>query len=112
VVFYGTLEGYMKAVNAITGKELYKFKTPSGIIGNVMTYEHVASSTLPFSPVSAVGRASALRPVCCSPKTPPQGAVQSTRASCCRRTRPSIPRALAPSVATPVWRPTPRLAEA
>ncbi len=39
VVFYGTLEGYLKAVDAETGKELYKFKTPSGIIGNVMTYE-------------------------------------------------------------------------
>lgn len=38
VVFYGTLEGYLKAVDAQTGKELYKFKTPSGIIGNVMTY--------------------------------------------------------------------------
>ena len=40
VVFYGTLEGYLKAVDANTGKELYKFKTPSGIIGNVITYEH------------------------------------------------------------------------
>ncbi|MBN7787683.1 methanol/ethanol family PQQ-dependent dehydrogenase [Ponticoccus gilvus] len=40
VVFYGTLEGYLKAVHAETGEELYKFKTPSGIIGNVMTYEH------------------------------------------------------------------------
>ena len=40
VVFYGTLEGYLKAVDAKTGKELYKFKTPSGIIGNVMTYMH------------------------------------------------------------------------
>ena len=40
VVFYGTLEGYLKAVDADTGEELYKFKTPSGIIGNVMTYEH------------------------------------------------------------------------
>jgi esterase/lipase superfamily enzyme len=39
VVFYGTLEGYLKAVDAKTGKELYKFKTPSGIIGNVSTYE-------------------------------------------------------------------------
>lgn len=39
VVFYGTLEGYLKAVDAETGKELYKFKTPSGIIGNVFTYE-------------------------------------------------------------------------
>ncbi len=40
VGFYGTLEGYLKAVDLKSGKELYKFKTPSGIIGNVMTYEH------------------------------------------------------------------------
>ena len=40
VVFYGTLEGYLKAVDARTGEELYKFKTPSGIIGNVTTYAH------------------------------------------------------------------------
>lgn len=39
VVFYGTLEGYLKAVDAKTGKELYRFKTPSGIIGNVNTWE-------------------------------------------------------------------------
>jgi PQQ-dependent dehydrogenase (methanol/ethanol family) len=39
VVFYGTLEGYLKAVDT-DGKELYRFRTPSGIIGNVMTYEH------------------------------------------------------------------------
>jgi lanthanide-dependent methanol dehydrogenase len=40
VVFYGTLEGYLKAVDAKTGKELFRFKTPSGIIGNVNTYMH------------------------------------------------------------------------
>jgi PQQ-dependent dehydrogenase (methanol/ethanol family) len=40
IVFYGTLEGYLKAVDAKTGELLYKFKTPSGIIGNVMTYTH------------------------------------------------------------------------
>jgi PQQ-dependent dehydrogenase (methanol/ethanol family) len=40
VVFYGTLEGYLKAVDPANGKELYRFKTPSGIIGNVMTYVH------------------------------------------------------------------------
>jgi len=39
VVFYGTLEGYIKAVDN-TGKELWKFKTPSGIIGNVNTWEY------------------------------------------------------------------------
>src|ERR1700735_2488782 len=40
VVFYGTLEGYLKAVDAKTGKELWKYKTASGIIGNVTAYEH------------------------------------------------------------------------
>ena len=40
VVFYGTLEGYLKAVSTKDGKELWKFKTPSGIIGNVFTYEY------------------------------------------------------------------------
>ncbi|MFZ5964457.1 methanol/ethanol family PQQ-dependent dehydrogenase [Thalassococcus sp. BH17M4-6] len=40
VTFYGTLEGFLKAVDTETGDELYKFKTPSGIIGNVMTYVH------------------------------------------------------------------------
>jgi len=39
VAFYGTLEGYLKAVSTKDGKELWKFKTPSGIIGNVFTYE-------------------------------------------------------------------------
>ena len=39
ITFYGTLEGYLKAVDTKTGKELYKYKTPSGIIGNVITYE-------------------------------------------------------------------------
>ena len=38
LVFYGTMEGWLKAVDASTGKELWKFKTPSGIIGNPMTY--------------------------------------------------------------------------
>jgi alcohol dehydrogenase (cytochrome c) len=40
IAFYGTLDGYLKAVDQKSGKELYKFKTPSGIIGNVMTYVH------------------------------------------------------------------------
>ncbi len=40
VVFYGTLDGYLKAVDASSGKELYRYKTPSGIIGNINTYTH------------------------------------------------------------------------
>src|SRR5262245_45591943 len=39
IVFYGTLEGYLKAVD-LNGNELWKFKTPSGIIGNVFTYTY------------------------------------------------------------------------
>ena len=40
VAFYGTLEGYLKAVDPKDGRELWKFKMPSGIIGNVFTYEY------------------------------------------------------------------------
>jgi len=40
ITFYGTLEGYLKAVDTKTGKELWKFKMPSGIIGNVFSYQY------------------------------------------------------------------------
>ena len=38
LVFYGTMEGWLKALDQKTGKLLWKFKTPSGIIGNPMSY--------------------------------------------------------------------------
>jgi glucose dehydrogenase len=38
VVFYGTLEGWFKAVHARTGAVLWTFKTGSGIIGQPVTY--------------------------------------------------------------------------
>jgi len=38
VVFYGTMEGWFKAVDARTGQELWKFKTGSGIIGQPIAY--------------------------------------------------------------------------
>ncbi|ACA16545.1 PQQ-dependent dehydrogenase, methanol/ethanol family [Methylobacterium sp. 4-46] len=40
VVFYGTLEGDLKALDARTGRELYRFRTGSGIVGNVTTYAY------------------------------------------------------------------------
>jgi PQQ-dependent dehydrogenase (methanol/ethanol family) len=40
VVFYGTLDGWFKAVDEATGKVLYQFHAPSGIIGNPITYMH------------------------------------------------------------------------
>jgi PQQ-dependent dehydrogenase (methanol/ethanol family) len=38
LVFYGTLDGWFKAVDARTGKLLWKFKTASGIIGQPISY--------------------------------------------------------------------------
>jgi len=38
VVFYGTMEGWFKAVDARTGALLWQFKTGSGIIGQPVTY--------------------------------------------------------------------------
>ena len=38
VVFYGTMDGWFKAVDARNGSELWKFKTASGIVANPITY--------------------------------------------------------------------------
>ena len=38
VVFYGTMDGWFKALDARTGTELWKFKTGSGIIGQPIVY--------------------------------------------------------------------------
>ncbi len=72
LVFYGTLEGYLKAIDARSGKELWRFKTPSGIVGNVTTYAFrgkqyvavlsgvggwAASGWRPASPIRSTGPA-------------------------------------------------------
>jgi alcohol dehydrogenase (cytochrome c) len=38
VVFYGTLDGWFKAVDARDGKPLWKFKVGSGVVGNPITF--------------------------------------------------------------------------
>jgi PQQ-dependent dehydrogenase (methanol/ethanol family) len=38
VVFYGTMDGWFKAIDARTGKLLWQFKTGSGIIGQPISY--------------------------------------------------------------------------
>jgi PQQ-dependent dehydrogenase (methanol/ethanol family) len=38
VMFYGTMEGWFKALDATTGALLWQFKTGSGIIGQPITY--------------------------------------------------------------------------
>jgi glucose dehydrogenase len=39
VVFYGTLEGWFKAVDARNGQLLWQFKTGSGIVSQPITYK-------------------------------------------------------------------------
>jgi alcohol dehydrogenase (cytochrome c) len=39
LVFYGTPEGYLKAMDAKTGKELWKFQTGTGIVAPPITWE-------------------------------------------------------------------------
>ena len=38
LVFYGTMDGFFRAVDARTGTQLYQFHVGSGIVGNPMTY--------------------------------------------------------------------------
>jgi lanthanide-dependent methanol dehydrogenase len=38
LVFYGTMEGWLKAVDQQTGRELWRFKTPSGIVGSPIAF--------------------------------------------------------------------------
>jgi methanol dehydrogenase (cytochrome c) subunit 1 len=40
LVFYGTLDGFIKARNSKTGDLLWKYRLPSGVIGHPMTYTH------------------------------------------------------------------------
>lgn len=40
VVFYGTMDGHAKAVDAHDGKVLWEQKLPSGIVGYFMSFEH------------------------------------------------------------------------
>ena len=40
LVFYGTLDRWLKALDGNTGKELWKYQVGSGIVGNAMTYAY------------------------------------------------------------------------
>jgi PQQ-dependent dehydrogenase (methanol/ethanol family) len=39
IAFYGTMDRWFKAVDAKTGRELWKFRTGSGVIGQPITYQ-------------------------------------------------------------------------
>jgi alcohol dehydrogenase (cytochrome c) len=38
LVFYGTMDGWFKAIDAANGHELWKYKVSSGIVGQPSTY--------------------------------------------------------------------------
>lgn len=38
LVFYGTLDGWLKALDQSSGRELWKYKTPTGIVGSPITF--------------------------------------------------------------------------
>lgn len=38
LVFYGTMDGWLKAVDAKSGVEVWRFKTPSGIVGSPISF--------------------------------------------------------------------------
>ena len=58
VVFYGTMDGFAKAVDAETGKVLWQQKLPSGIVGYFTTFEH--NSKQYVSVLSGIGGWAAL----------------------------------------------------
>lgn len=59
LVFYGTLDGLIKAVDADNGKTLWEFKLPSGVIGHPVTYEHKGKQYVAIYYASAAGPVSA-----------------------------------------------------
>ena len=80
VVFYGTMDGWFKAVDARTGELLWQFKTGSGIIGQPVTYRGPDGKQYVADPVAA----SAAGPARSSPAsstraTPPPRSASSTR---------------------------------
>lgn len=54
VVVYGTLEGWLKALDATTGRELWRFKAPSGFVGNPIAFSD-ADGRMYLAVVSGVG---------------------------------------------------------
>jgi len=38
LVFYGTLDGWLKALDQSSGRELWKYKTPTGIVGSPISF--------------------------------------------------------------------------
>ena len=74
LVFYGTMDGCFRAVDAHSGKVLWEIKTASGIVGDPITFlgpdgkQYVAIYAGVGGWMGAVGAAQRLhrRPLCCA----------------------------------------------
>ena len=77
VVFYGTMEGWFKAVNAQTGELLWQFKTSSGIISQPISYRGPDGRQY-IAVLSGVGGwAGAIYPAISTRETPPRRSASS-----------------------------------
>ena len=75
VVFYGTLDGWFKAVDAKTGDLLWKSKVGSGIIGAPMTFIHPTDGKQYVAVYSGVGGWYSLPVAAGLPRDDPYGAL-------------------------------------
>ena len=80
VVFYGTMDGWFKAVDAKSGDELWKFKTGSGIIGQPIDLPRTGRQAVCRDPVRGrrLGRRDRIRRCSIRATAPPRSAL-STR---------------------------------
>ena len=79
LVFYGTMDGWFKAVDARTGKLLWQFKTGSGIIGQPISYRGPDGRQYIAVPSGVGGWAGAIVSADLDPKDP-TGALGFTNA--------------------------------
>lgn len=54
VVVYGTMDGWLKALDAVTGREVWRHKAPSGFVGNPIAFSD-ADGRIYLAVVSGVG---------------------------------------------------------
>ena len=74
LVFTGTPEGYLKAFDAKTGEELWKFNVGTGIVAPPIAWEQDGEEMIGVSPVGAA-------PCRCGAAKSPRPSRESTRAA-------------------------------
>ena len=84
VVFYGTMDGWFKAIDARTGKLLWQFKTGSGIIGQPISYRGPDGRQYIAVPSGVGGWAGAIVAAELDPRDPTAAGASSTPSRTCR----------------------------